>query len=469
MKFNNCKDEKGSVLVMAVVLSFGIILLGLSFLTTVERFEKRINLEITMEKAAINANMGAFEGLALQITKKLSAHYISQEFQWPGYKNNSYKFEIRPLGNSNISYGISHGFMITGIGKSKEYGWEIEDTVQVKYKYESYADYLYISNFEYDSLRRVEINFWSPDTLDGKVHSNDVIHIQGSPVFKELVTSCSTYFEPINNNAIFDVPPQLGAGPIDFPEQADEIRKFSYYHNWGTFAPDSLDSLTELTFSGPTIYRRYCGPDTLHSDSIVCYPPTIAEAPQFAVPPNGAQFIFGKVWVKADRGGADINDPSFMSQGFEGKLTIAASDTIIIVDNLVYKHARPNRSVPAQDSCEDVLGIIGEHYIMMGRRCPRTLYVNAALAAINGSISVQDIYWRWAPGWNNEKQSLQIYGSLAQRYRGIVHTTDYPPDNPPHLRGFIEKDYHYDKRFIENPPPYFLPTKKYALIFMESL
>jgi hypothetical protein len=158
-------------------------------------------------------------------------------------------------------------------------------------------------------------------------------------------------------------------------------------------------------------------------------------------------------------------DGTFPSQGFSGQLTIGSADTMIIPDNLIYKHARANNSIPGIDSCRDVLGLVSEDYIMVGRLVRDTVYINAAMAAVRGSISVEDIYWSTAPLWDNEKQSLFIWGSLAQRNRGLVHT--HEPNY--HLRGFIEKDYHYDTRLMDHPPPHFLRTAREELQFIEPL
>jgi hypothetical protein len=161
-------------------------------------------------------------------------------------------------------------------------------------------------------------------------------------------------------------------------------------------------------------------------------------------------------------------DGSFYSRGFHGRLTIGSSDTMIIPDNLIFDHARPDNSVPPSiDTCSDVLGLVSENYIMIGETVRPTIYINAAMAAIKGSISVQDIYKQFpSDELDNEKQSLFIWGSLAQRNRGIVRTTDYPPG---HVRGFPEKDYHYDVRLKENPPPHFLPARKTKLRFYVSV
>lgn len=332
---------------------------------------------------------------------------------------------------------------------------------------ESFAEYVYISNKERDPYRNVILRFWTPDTLWGRVHSNDTLHIVGTydrPRFVERVTSSAGWVDPPGNHGRFDE----GWGyrpPVIFPDRAYEIRQFNgIVPALGTSSPDSL---TQIVFSDSTLYVRYCGPFETPDHQIVirCFPDFIEDSPRYAIPHSGAIFVNGKVWMSASRGLGDIMDGpfpdkdsisyhQFVSQGFAGQLTVATSDTLIITDNLIYKHARPDYSVPASmDSCPDILGLISENWIMMGKDVRNTLYVNAALAAILGAISVQDIYHNWYPGWDNEKQSLTIWGTLANRNRGITYTTDYPPG---HVRGFRSKHYIYDFRLKDNPPPHFL-------------
>ncbi len=451
------KGERGSVLVMAAVLSFAMFLLGLSYLG----FTNQVMMETEELLAYAQGNYARYAGLMIANT------YACTNNPGSNYHGNLTKFYEGVYYDSYIYFGGYEGgfyrtdanYMLVGVAYvNRHSGVERRSESYRSIKLETFADYLYLSDIERDPERGDIIRFWTPDTLDGKVHSNDTLHIMGSPRFMKKVTSAAPYIDPPNNNATFDEGLDLNARVIKFPQQADSIRHYTGYHGWGTFSPDSA---TEITFSGPYIYRRYCGllinpPDT----TIKCSPDRIIEADVFDIPQSGALFIEGKVFIKADRGGRDLLDPNFESLGFEGRLTVASSDTMIIYDNLIYRYANPDNSVPGTiGEIRDVLGLISENFIMVGEDVADTVYINAALAALNGSISVQDIY---DYGVFNEKQSLFIYGSLAQRNRGIVHTTDW------NLRGFIEKDYHYDKRLRQYPPPHFVPTGNHMSIYSEG-
>lgn len=446
------ESQRGTVLVMATVLSFAMFFLGLMYLGSVQSLQKDISLQLSDSQAYF----ALYAGIADREVEVRTGNGYYNPGSWVNYYGlTSYRGSVKLGQINNYNYGYSTGYTITGEGVSSYHGWggNSSRTLYKSFEISTYADYLYLSDVERDPVRNDIIRFWSPDTLDGKVHSNDTLHISGAPRFMKRVTSSSSVIDPSNTYARFDEGLALNAAVITFPDQADAIRNHNGYPGWGTSDPDSA---TEITFDGRFIYRRYCGEDS--SGNFTCDPPQIRLGFLAEIPPSGALFIEGKVLVKANRGNGDIFDGSFESLGFEGKLTLASSDTMIIPDNLIYRFANDDNSVPTTIS--DVLGLISENFIMIGENVGDTVYINAAMASINGSITVQDIY-RY--GYFNEKQSLFIYGSLAQRNRGLVHSS-YNGG----LRGFIEKDYHYDTRLRTNPPPYFLPIQDGPSIYYEE-
>lgn len=463
--------EKGSVLVMAVVLSFAMFVMGLSFLASVDTFEKAISREVS-ETQSLYTNQA---GNILTVTQvKNGDPYPPVLKDWiQFYDQNWYRSQVSFTNNldDGLFYSTARGYFVQSVGRSTFYGSDnmFETSVATYQIQETFADYLYITDKERDPVRNEIIRFWTPDTLDGKVHSNDTLHIHSiynAPRFKKRVTSSAPVIIPYNHQAQFDEDFYPNRTEIFFPDQAYEIRQYSYRRNFGTFCPDSVDSFTELTFNGRDIIVRYCGPYVEEIDTVLrCWPEFISQSQDvFQVPDAiGALFVHGKLIIKANRGNPDLLDPNFTSIGFEGRLTVASSDTMIIWDNLIYRYANADNSVPTD--IEDVLGLISENYIMVGDSVGDTVYINAAMAAINGSISVRDIYnYGYSTPNNNEKSSLFIYGSLAQRNRGIVRTTH----NGWGVRGFIQKDYFYDTRLQDNPPPHFIKVRENNVIYFEN-
>jgi hypothetical protein len=455
--------ERGSILVMAVVLSFVTILLGVTFLTFAVTLHNNVSYEIADKQSLYDTHAGLMWGLADRMNGR-DSHGVMRRF----YDDNWISYSFSAEGGQDIDIGILNQIEIYGHGRSEYEGLNINRRISMSFSWETYADYLYITNSERDPYRHEPIYFWTPDTLDGKVHSNDTIRIMDGddhPVFKKRVTSTRNVFLPPGNHARFD----QGKGPrarIVFPDMATELRNTA---GWST-GTSGHDSLTQLVLSDNYIYYRKCGKVNVGGHwKIHCDPAAIGDQ-YVTIPASGVIFIYGKCWVSASRGMVDMmdgvypessmTDGIFYSNGFSGQLTIGSADTMIIPDNIVYKHARADHSVPTtMDSCSDILGLVSENYIMMGKLTRDTLYVNAAMAAVRGSISVQDIY----SDSDNEKQSLFIWGSLAQRNRGIIHINDFSS------RGFIEKDYHYDVRLMENPPPHYMRTAQEKARFIEPL
>ncbi|OGC90282.1 MAG: hypothetical protein A2W25_05915 [candidate division Zixibacteria bacterium RBG_16_53_22] len=484
-KYN--RQEQGSMLVMAVVFSFIVILLGVAYLSFAINLHNSISGNIGDHKALYNA-LGATR---IGVENHLSGHrqYGYQLFyrDRENRRNTDWFYPEIITGNQeDINYGTRNYVTILGYGKSDYEGQEKTRKAAIQFGYETYADYLYLSHRERDTIRHDDIRFWTPDTLDGKVHSNDTIRIEqfsDRPVFKKRVTTTMNYIDPPNNHARFDE----GWGyrnPIYFPNQAQILRD-----NCGLWLGTAgTDSLIHIVLDGDLIRWRRCGIRNVNgADSIACLPTTISDMSVLTHPRSGVVFVIGKLWISSSRGRGDIMDGEFperipmhpgayITQGFEGQLTIGSSDTMIITDNLVYKRSRPATGPfpysvpPTMDSCSDVLGLVSEKCIMIHRQVRDTVYINAAMAAVSGSISVQDIYWHVTPNTHpsnrNPKVSLQIYGSLAQRNRGIVHTT-WPCGEPYCERGFDEKDYHYDVRLKDYPPPYYLPTLDQEIIYMQ--
>jgi len=438
---------------MTAIFSFAIFMGGLTYLSSIQSLRHDIDTKLLNLQSEYDCAAAMLQYAAMVKTGRIAFEHTSRWVEF--YDNNMYRAHVEPGVFNNLGYQISQGFTVTGFGRSSSYGWDgdINKAIQLSFATSTYADYLYLSDRERDPVRNDIIRFWTPDTLDGKVHSNDTLHISGSPRFIQQVSFHPSVMDPPYNGAHFDMEPQPNAQIIVFPDQYNAIRAHNGYPGWGTSSPDSA---TEITFDGAFLYKRTCGIDT--AGNFTCFPSTINANPPYPIPASGALFIEGKVIVKADRSGSDVYDPFFYSHGFSGKLTLASSDTMIIPDNLIYEFAYPNNYVP--EDITDVLGLISENYIMFGENCPNTLYINAAMAAINGSITVQDIYHY---GYTNEKQSLFIHGSLAQRNRGLVHST-YGGG----VRGFIEKDYHYDTRLRLHPPPYFLPVNNEPEVYYEN-
>jgi len=179
--------------------------------------------------------------------------------------------------------------------------------------------------------------------------------------------------------------------------------------------------------------------------------------PYKPIPPDGAIFVYGNLFIDAPKNISSRPDLI----GINGRLTIAASDTIIILHNIYYHCSNLNGYIP--NNCDDVLGLISEKFLLVSKNCNAPLYpaqgsliVNAAIAALSGSFGCEDV--GNAPEYND----LMFQGSVATLYRGVFHR-----GSAGYGSGFVNRHIKYDQRLEGNPPPYFVSTNKYREIYVE--
>lgn len=500
-------NNKGSVLVLTVIFSMATITIGAAYLQYVDH-----QRAIFADRLAAYQDHGAAYGIMVQgMVEHPTPGQI--ETSWRTYYDDGCThidvMYFSKLGQSNSNgYTSSRNYKMYGVARitSCAFPGTMYDTVSHDMSSHSYADYLYLTDKETQSYRPHNgddtLRFWGPDTLDGKVHSNDMLHFQQGngfwPVFWQEVTSCSTRFSPpyaANPGYVaFLGGFRLGVPYKPFPLQADSVRAYSNpppFPGNGYIGVPPEEQSTKVT----EIFLDVDGYCVRHRSTIgnaglrrqLRYsadpPPTglydegyLVNQPKIPYPASQALFVDGELWISAPKGlyfnCYSNNEPAVYGQGFEGVLTIGASGDIIITQDILYRSANPNGSVP--ESSEDVLGLISEKHVLVWRNCPSTIKIDAGIGAIgdqpspdhiaaaacdNGSWPVDGMFGTISVdgincyGENKEKSQLTIYGCLIMKERGLIHTS-YNGG----ARGFVSKNYHYDRRFITDPPPHFFET-----------
>lgn len=506
-------NNKGSVLVMTVVFSFAMILLGTAYLRFIEHNHIKTTFEIgevNSVSAAINAGLEA-----KYFNPEGGNNIVSDTFYYAGSRDIRYSYIVNDNYDDSLDYGYVSVHGIIGRGYSTDHSYEGQFASEIRNEdsYSTLADYLYLTERECQSYRSEEhpqapppadsiLRFWGPDTLDGKVHSNDKIKfMQGDgfwPVFYETVSSCSSKFEPefvvhppVTVEFLGEPPYRLSAPQICLPVQADSIRKYGLWMG-------SPDSISELTLEPDGFYYRA----RLQNGSIAArrnnmnfdfgIDITDPGVDFFPYPDLNAIFVNGECWVTAAKDkihyNASLAGDSLWLSGFAGRLSIGASGDIIIPQDIKYEDAEgwqvPNNS-------GNVLGLISEKHILIWRNAPDRIVVQAGLGAIGfkereegydqipssrcpavsgdlipvdgrfGTVSIDGIN---CYDWPNEKTQLTIFGCVIQRERGMIHTSVSGE-----RRGYISKRYRYDIRFRVTPPPYFFPISEPGGSYNESL
>ena len=137
-----------------------------------------------------------------------------------------------------------------------------------------------------------------------------------------------------------------------------------------------------------------------------------------------------------------------VSGTLNGKLSIVSGSEIYVLEDILY-------SVPPENPvCTDTLGLIAADNVMIAKDSPAggSLEIDATIMAFDGSFSVQNYQDIPVMG------ELTVYGGIIQNRRGPIGT--FSNQAGQQLSGYI-KDYHYDVRMRDNPPPYFPTTGKF--------
>ena len=121
--------------------------------------------------------------------------------------------------------------------------------------------------------------------------------------------------------------------------------------------------------------------------------------------------------------------------GMNGQMTLVAEKDINIVDHI--KYASNPETNPHSD---DKLGLMAKRNVVVKPTAPNNLNVYAHIFCQDGGFGVENYNTGASRG------TLKVYGGIANLIRNPVSTTT--------PTGYF-KNYIYDTRFVQNPPPYY--------------
>lgn len=269
------------------------------------------------------------------------------------------------------------------------------------------------------------IYFKSGEKFNGKVHSNTELWFSGDPEFFERVTSAAASFGGSTNSCTFHKDFITSA-----PTQTMATVNFSNLYNKAS-----------IVYTGTT-YITVSGTNMIISNDRAGL--STATNP---IPPDGV------IYVETATTGASATRPGdvFISGTLDGRITVATEHNINITNHLEYAvDAKTNAA------CNDALGLISMHDVVVKTSCPDDVRIYAHIMATgldtasdtDGSFGVED-YSSGSP-----RGQLIVHGGIAQAYRGAVGT--FSTSSGAMVTGY-EKNYTYDTRFMEDPPPEYPP------------
>jgi len=431
-------DNSGNALVVTLLITLslsGLVLGALMASQTETRLSSNQNMQ---EKAFYLAERGVEESIAWLSQTGVPligsgpggggpvALFVDQEAG-----EGTYSAYADPLSSNN---GQASRYVAVTVRATLD-GVGVSRALRVKLGQENFARYAYFTDLEHH-MGGGTIWFVGEDEFFGPVHSNDQLHIHGSPIFHDEVTSGASSIDyyhggPPEDDPVFDMGYQLNFTYIPLPLDTDLIKAKGLEPDGLYFSGNNVHVTMFVNGSdeGQLRVQINNGPET-----------------DYDLPNNGVCYVDGRALVKGT---------------LKGQLTIAADGDIEIMDNVVY-HTDP-RTDPTST---DILGLVSEWDVVMDGS-PHGDNVDVAdetvMAAIM-ALKYQFTVENYASG--TPRGTLVLYGALIQQHRGPIGTFSGNSGQP--LTGYT-KHYTYDPRLADTPPPAFPTTGQVEKIAWEEV
>ncbi len=294
---------------------------------------------------------------------------------------------------------------------------------------------------------------WNGDAIEGPFHTEDTAYVTGGGTFgraghepKDLVEMRGGTYGSSSGckGSTYNTTSGCYETGVSLPLPPEDTSLKFYLEPGGI-----LTGETWLTLEGSTMtVKRYNEKGTLETKTGV------------SIPSNGLIYVQSNGSCGLEGFEAEGSDTSteiteakncgtvFVSGYYEKGMTIAAENDVIVNGN-VYPKGTTLGNEPGGTA---VLGLIANNYVRVYHPCSsgknttpwENPWVYAAILATKHSWIVDNANCGSLQG------KLNIYGALAQNYRGVVYRNGH---------GY-EKHYVYDERLATDEPPYFLQPLK---------
>lgn len=371
--------------------------------------------------------------------------------------------------------------------------------VEIVVKQSSFGKFAYFTDSETSSISGGAIWWKAGERVDGPVHSNNTsgsnfnINYNGStaPIFLDMVTGAGptiNYYpqRPRNETEFKKIFAdgskgfKLGVPRIELPPSSDGQKKAAW---GGTTYPSNNGVYLRAGNEGGLYVRGDCNMelraagsqqeivitqgtnvttvtiDRIAGTTSVSGPVGAGSATFANALPNGVVYCTGNINSLY----GTVADNYYCNGEIikRSEMTIATDvncgKSITITNNLVYK-TKPDKTQPSSSSCNLAAGTLGlvAKDIKLASTAPNNLEINAVCLAGGQNTSGGSFY---AVNYNTRGTgTLKVIGGLIQKARGPVGTFDQASGQ---TKTGYTKDYSYDPRLAQYPPPYYPTTGQY--------
>lgn len=392
-------------------------------------------------------------------------------------------------------------YIITATGTAND---GMTRTVTARVRQQSFSLYAYFTDQEISPITNGTIYFFWNDAVHGPAHTNDKLHIAWSrtdttPIFYDTVSSVNTSVDyytngtPTNNTdwkRIFSGGQsalRTGVGRIELPDTSDGQCNAAWGASTGFPTTNGIYVPTANSAISAGIYIRgdctvQFSVDAVTGNQIV----TIVQGSTTKVitvdldnnativkinsgnpttytgVPNGVIYTTGNITsLKGTLGDNYYSGSSIIRRNAWTVATdVDGGKDIVITDNLRYQ-TQPDSTKPATDLANlkaPMLGIVSED-VKLTSACPTNMTLNAVTLAGGRNTSAGTF---WYEGYSGSlKGNLNLLGGLIQKKRGPVG--QFNQSSGQATAGYA-KNYNYDPRVVDSPPPFFPTTGMYDMM-----
>jgi hypothetical protein len=493
------RAESGTVLMLAIAALFLIASLSVGILAVTSSAIHTSNQQLERASALNVAESGA-EWAALWLKDQSSPPAGTADIypaNPPSVDGATPTVLIRPDADNPTSFLRTYTIVSTGTSRGQS------KTVEVVVKQSSFGRYAYFTDKETSSVSGGAIWWKAGESVDGPIHSNNTggsnfnINYNGSmsPIFLDLLTAAGSTInyspsKPRNEatyNKIFlngSKGFKLGVPRIELPPSTDAQKQAAWGASSGfpttttglylrADSPGGIyirgDCTMQLAVNGSgdqTITVKQGSNTTVVTvnkttqQATVTGPVGSGSATSSSILPNGVVYCTGNITSLS----GTVADNKVVSGEIEvrSEMTIAtdvnAGKDITVTNNLVY-NTRPDKTKPASDQSNlkaGTLGLVAES-VIVSSSAPQNIELDCVLLAGSSSTSAGSFY---VQNYSSKTPTgtLKILGGVIQKARGPVGTFN---SSTGQTTAGYSKDYKYDPRLAQHPPPYYPTTGQY--------
>lgn len=489
------RRENGFATALSIMAMFLAMMLGMSMLAVTE-YDLNSADRLRNQTEAFNlAESGADRALRWMKSSGYPPAMTTDPFGGPqSLGDGSYSVSIVPdPGNSSallksytlVSNGTCHGY---------------SDQVQVYIREQSFGRYVYFTDAEVSSISKQPIWFFPGDRIRGPAHSNNAggsyFHISWDatatqPIFDDMVTSAGDQIvwapqQPVGSlyNDVFQGGMnsyKLGSDAIPLPSSAAVQQIEAWGSDTGFPTTDGVyvnpgggiyihgDAAAVLKDQGPGVQEFVItqGSDTydviadanMQTTTVTHSSPMLATTTQVVDGPStGVLYATGNLTSLS----GIVSDNKLGPSGIESRnaWTIAADAgagrSITLTAPLTTKDPYDPGFSPNDNKNlkPGTLGLYAQD-IVVGSQAPSKMEIDAVMLAGTSSMEGGNFY---VQNWDTKTPTgtLTVMGGVIQQARGPVGTF-----NGSLIKTGYAKNYWYDERLVDRPPPYFPTTGLY--------